>query len=43
MEMYDAGHELNADARVDRVGWLVERLGLEIVSEEALRAIPPLH
>lgn len=43
MKMYDAGHELNAEARVDRVAWLIERLGLEAVSEEALRAIPPLH
>lgn len=43
MEMYDAGHELNAEARLDRVAWLVERLGLEAVSEKALRSIPPLH
>ena len=43
MEMYDAGHELNADSRVDRVVWLVERLGLQPVSEEALRAIPQLE
>lgn len=43
MKLYDAGHELNADARVDRVAWLVERLGLEDVSEGALRAIPPLN
>jgi hypothetical protein len=43
MKLYDAGHELNADARVDRVGWLVERLGLQPISEEALRAIPQLE
>ncbi|MDA0206806.1 MAG: hypothetical protein O3A53_13315 [Acidobacteria bacterium] len=43
MKLYDSGHELNADARVDRVDWLVERLGLKPVSEEAARAIPQLY
>lgn len=43
MEFYDSGHALNADARVDRVAWLIERLGLATVSEEALRSIPQLN
>ena len=26
---YDAGHELNEEARSDRIAWLTERLGLQ--------------
>ena len=42
MELYDAGHELDAQARVDRAAWLVQRLGLSAIDEAALRALPPL-
>jgi hypothetical protein len=43
MESYDTGHALNAQARIDRVAWLIDRLGLQPVSEEALRSIPQLE
>jgi predicted esterase len=28
---YTSGHALNADATADRIGWLIERLGLDAV------------
>ena len=44
MEIYDAGHELNAEARVERVRWLAERLGLgsngRSTVQEDVRTIP---
>jgi hypothetical protein len=42
MELYDAGHELDAQARVDRAVWLVQRLDLQEIDEAALRSIPLL-
>lgn len=42
LAFYDAGHELNAPARMDRVKWLTERLGLKNVDFGSLSAIPPL-
>jgi dienelactone hydrolase len=39
---YDAGHELNAAARRDRVHWLVRRLSLRPADAAALNAIPNL-
>ena len=29
IHFYDAGHELNDEARADRASWLAERFGLE--------------
>lgn len=43
MEMYDAGHELNAAARRDRVEWLEQRLKISGVDSRALDSIPQLH
>ena len=42
MSFYEAGHELNAAARRDRVEWLKERLGLGAIDHAALDRIPPL-
>ncbi|MCW5980361.1 MAG: hypothetical protein KIT09_19925 [Bryobacteraceae bacterium] len=39
---YDAGHELNAAARLDRAKWLASRLRLRRVDFNALSEIPPL-
>jgi dienelactone hydrolase len=39
---YDAGHELDAVARRERVEWLAERLSLRRPDLEALARIPPL-
>ncbi len=43
LEFYDAGHELNAKARHDRVAWLQKRLKLKAVDHKALEAIPLLR
>jgi cephalosporin-C deacetylase-like acetyl esterase len=43
MEFYDAGHELDARARADRVKWLATRLKLGPVDEAALDKVPPLR
>jgi hypothetical protein len=43
LQFYDAGHELNAAARRDRVRWLADRLGLKPVDYKALDAIPQLR
>jgi cephalosporin-C deacetylase-like acetyl esterase len=43
LEFYDAGHELNARARADRVSWLRQRLKLKPLDQRALDAIPPLR
>lgn len=40
---YDAGHELNAAARVARAQWLVNRLRLRAVDTSALNRIAPLR
>jgi dienelactone hydrolase len=40
MRIYDAPHALNAQAREDRVRWLVERLRLKPVDADALAKIP---
>jgi cephalosporin-C deacetylase-like acetyl esterase len=42
IEFYDAGHELNAEARRDRVEWLRQRLSLKAIDHEALARIPEL-
>ena len=42
VRFYDAGHELNAEARRERVEWLAERLSLRRVDFDALARIPPL-
>jgi dienelactone hydrolase len=42
MEFYDAGHALNAAARLDRVRWLQSHLKIKHVDEKALEAIPQL-
>jgi dienelactone hydrolase len=42
MGMYDAGHELNALARQERVAWLAAHLKLRPIDEEPLNAIPAL-
>jgi hypothetical protein len=39
---YDAGHNLNAAARSERIHWLVEKLGLKPVDEVGLNQIPEL-
>lgn len=39
---YKAGHALNAEARTDRVQWLVQRLALRPVDAAALARIPEL-
>jgi len=39
---YDAGHALNAEARRDRIEWLVKRLSLKAVDKVALARIPDL-
>jgi len=43
MAFYDAGHELNSAARIDRARWLAGRLKLATIDESALRRIPALH
>lgn len=42
ISFYDAGHALNAEARLDRVRWLTERLSLRPFDQEALARIPVL-
>jgi dienelactone hydrolase len=42
MRIYDAPHALNAQARQDRVQWLVKRLRLKPVDQDALAKIPEL-
>jgi cephalosporin-C deacetylase-like acetyl esterase len=43
IEFYDAGHELNSAARMDRANWLQDRLQLGTLDMQALGAIPQLH
>jgi cephalosporin-C deacetylase-like acetyl esterase len=43
IEFYKAGHALNAEARKDRVHWLVERLKLSPVDPEAVEHVPSLE
>jgi hypothetical protein len=42
MDFYDAGHALNAAARLDRDRWLQKRLGLKKIDEQELGSIPQL-
>ncbi len=42
MQIYEAGHALNAAARLDRDKWLQQRLKFKKVDEPALNAIPQL-
>lgn len=41
--IYDAEHNLNAEARCDRIHFLVEQLKLKPVSDSAVAAIPNLY
>ena len=38
-DLYDAGHALDDAATADRVGWLVERLGLAPIPDEILTEV----
>jgi len=42
MAVYDAGHALNAAARLDRVRWLQKHLGFKKVDDKELESIPQL-
>jgi pimeloyl-ACP methyl ester carboxylesterase len=42
MKYYDAGHALDAKARLDRAEWLREKLSLKPVDKAALASIPEL-
>jgi dienelactone hydrolase len=42
MEFYDAGHALNAAARLDRDRWLQKHLGVKKIDEKELEGIPQL-
>lgn len=42
MQLYNAGHALNAAARLDRDHWLQQHLKLKHIDEEALKQIPQL-
>jgi dienelactone hydrolase len=42
MEFYDAGHALNAAARLDRDRWLQKHLNIKKIDEKALEDIPQL-
>jgi len=42
MEFYNAGHALNAAARLDRDRWLQKHLGLKKIDEKGLESIPQL-
>lgn len=42
IEFYDAGHALDAKARLDRAEWLKERLSLRPIDQAALARIPEL-
>ena len=43
LEIYDADHNLNAEARRDRVHFLVEQLKLKPVPETVIAAVPNLY
>jgi dienelactone hydrolase len=43
LEIYDAEHNLNADARRDRIHFLVEQLKLKPVSDEVIASVPNLY
>jgi dienelactone hydrolase len=42
MEFYDAGHALNAAARLDRDRWLQKHLAIKKIDEKELESIPQL-
>ena len=42
VKYYDAGHELNAAARHDRIAWLQEQLDLKKVDWKAIGALPQI-
>jgi hypothetical protein len=42
-KIYDADHNLNADARRDRIHFLVEQLKLKPVPETVIAAVPSLY
>ncbi|HET8890403.1 MAG TPA: hypothetical protein VFQ41_15985 [Candidatus Angelobacter sp.] len=42
MQFYDAGHALNAAARLDRVRWLQKHLAIKKIDETALGTLPQL-
>ncbi len=41
--MYDAPHALNAEARRDRIGFLVEQLRIKPLSAAEIASIPDLY
>jgi hypothetical protein len=43
LEIYDADHNLTAEARRDRVHFLVEQLKLKPVSDDVIAAVPNLY
>ncbi|MEY2563135.1 MAG: hypothetical protein QOH88_1328 [Verrucomicrobiota bacterium] len=43
ISFYKAGHALNAEARADRLRWLVERLKLKPIDAETLTRVPELE
>jgi dienelactone hydrolase len=43
ISFYEAGHALNAEARADRMEWLVERLKLSPIDQKAIERIPELE
>jgi pimeloyl-ACP methyl ester carboxylesterase len=43
LEIYDADHNLNAEARRDRIHFLVEQLKLKPVPETVIAAVPNLY
>jgi dienelactone hydrolase len=43
ISFYEAGHRLNAEARKERVQWLVERLKLSPIESGALERLPELE
>ena len=43
LKLYEAPHSLNAEARRDRVAFLVEQLKLKPVPEKVLAAVPDLY
>jgi hypothetical protein len=43
LEIYDADHNLNAEARRDRIHFLVEQLKLKRVADAAIAAVPNLY
>src|SRR5262249_14363573 len=43
LEIYEADHALNAEARRDRIHFLIEQLGLKPVPDAVIAGIPNLY